>query len=192
MCQLFPSYSLVASRRLRGEREDRKTNLITSSLQRLIPSFRLGKFLRIGLLHTFVFRVCTHFAQRNNNVPPLLFTLLCSLFFLPSIRNHDVKRRYFTFFWGETGTQDNDFLILIFLRLRYSPWEFNSRKYHQHLTNWTTWNKNDEFWNSADSLLKRHFRHRSCCCRCLSSQIPPCCCLFSRNQGRVWIYNTIY
>ena len=81
MCQLFPSYSLVASRLLGGERDDRKTNLITSSLQRLIPSFRLRKFLRIGLVHTFVFRVCTHFAQRNNNVPPLLFTLLCSLFF---------------------------------------------------------------------------------------------------------------
>ena len=191
MCQLFPSYSLVASRLLGGERDDRKTNLITSSLQRLIPSFRLGKFLRIGMVHTFVFRVCTHFAQRNNNVPPLLFTLVCSLFFAVDTQPRRETSK-FHLFWGETGTQDNDFLILIFLRLRYSPWEFNSRKYHQHLTNWTTWSKNDEFWNSADSLLKRHFRHRSCRRRCLSSQIPPCCCLFSRNQGRVWIYNTIY
>ena len=144
MCQLFPSYSLVASRLLGGERDDRKTNLITSSLQRLIPAFRLGKFLRIGLVHTFVFRVCTHFAQRNNNAPPLLFTLLFSLFFAVDRQPRRETSKFHLFFWREAGTQDNDFLILRFLRLWYRPSEFNSRKYQQHLTNWTTRSRNFE------------------------------------------------
>ena len=64
----------------------------------------------------------------------------------------------FHVFW-RTLTQDNDFSNSFF-KLRYSPLEFNCRKICQHLTNWTPWNKSDKFWNSMNSLLKRHFRHR--------------------------------
>ena len=41
-----------------------------------------------------------------------------------------------------------------------SPLEFNSTKIHQHSTNWTRWNKNDEFWNNVNSLFKRRFLYR--------------------------------
>ena len=30
--------------------------------------------------------------------------------------------------------------------------EFNSRKIHHHLTNWTKWNKRDKVWSRANSL----------------------------------------
>jgi len=35
-------------------------------------------------------------------------------------------------------------LSLSFPELQYSPLEFNSRKIHQHLTNWMTWKKKSE------------------------------------------------
>ena len=44
-----------------------------------------------------------------------------------------------------------------FLKHRYSPLQFISRKVDQHLTNWTTWSKSDEFWNSLSSRFKRRF-----------------------------------
>ena len=46
--------------------------------------------------------------------------------------------------------------------------EFNSRKICEHLTNWTSWNKRDKVWSSANKLFQWHFR---CRCRrcCLSS-----------------------
>ena len=52
-----------------------------------------------------------------------------------------------------------------FLKHRYSPLEFISRKIHQHLTNWTTWNKSDKFLNSVNSRFKRRFHHRRRRCR---------------------------
>ena len=52
-----------------------------------------------------------------------------------------------------------------FLKHRYSPLEFISRKIHQHLTNWPTWNKSDEFFNSVNSRFKRRFHHRRGRCR---------------------------
>ena len=46
--------------------------------------------------------------------------------------------------------------------------KFNSRKYCQHLTKWTRWNKRDKVWSRATSLFKWRFcsRRRR---RCLSS-----------------------
>ena len=38
--------------------------------------------------------------------------------------------------------------------------QFNSRKICQHLTNWTSWNKRDKVWSSANSLFKWRFRSR--------------------------------
>ena len=51
------------------------------------------------------------------------------------------------------------FLNLCFNHI-YSPLEFNSTKIHQHSTNWTRWNKSDEFWNNVNSLFKRRFLYR--------------------------------
>ena len=61
-----------------------------------------------------------------------------------SSHDYDVKRPNFTFYGGREHK--------------------NSRKIHQHLTNWI---KSDEVWNSADFLIKRRFWHRCCrrlCC----------------------------
>ena len=55
--------------------------------------------------------------------------------------------------------------------LWYSSLELNSEKLCQHLTNWTTWNKRDKVWSSANSLFKWRFgsrRHR-CCLKSLIS-----------------------
>ena len=52
-----------------------------------------------------------------------------------------------------------------FLKHRYSPLQFISRKIDQHLTNWTTWSKSDEFWNTLSSRFKRRFHHRRRGCR---------------------------
>ena len=48
---------------------------------------------------------------------------------------------------------------------QYSLVELNSKKYGQHLTNWTTWNKRDKVWSSASPLFKCLFRscRRRCC-----------------------------
>ena len=51
---------------------------------------------------------------------------------------------------------------------QYSLVELNSKKYCQHLTNWTTWNKRDKVWGSATSIFKCLFRSRRRRC-CLSS-----------------------
>ena len=55
-----------------------------------------------------------------------------------------------------------------FLELWYSLLEFNSRNICQHLTNWTSWNKRDKVWSSANSLYKWRFRSNRHLC-CLSS-----------------------
>ena len=52
-----------------------------------------------------------------------------------------------------------------FPELSYSLLEFNSRNICQHLTNWTSWNKRDKVWSSANSLFKWCFcssRHGCC------------------------------
>ena len=51
---------------------------------------------------------------------------------------------------------------------QYSLVELNSKKYGQHLTNWTTWNKRDKVWSSASPLFKCLFRSRRRRC-CLTS-----------------------
>ena len=56
--------------------------------------------------------------------------------------------------------------------LWYSPLEFNSRKICQHLTNWTSWNKRDKAWSSANSLFEWRFRNRRRLC-CLSFLMAP-------------------
>ena len=47
-----------------------------------------------------------------------------------------------------------------FPELWYSLLEFSSRNICQHLTNWTSWNKRDNVWSSANSLYKWRFRSR--------------------------------
>ena len=47
-----------------------------------------------------------------------------------------------------------------FPELWYSLLEFNSRNICQHLTNWTSWNKRDKVWSSANSFFKWRFRSR--------------------------------
>ena len=96
-----------------------------------------------------------------------------------------------------------------FLKHRYSPLEFISRKIHQHLTNWPTWNKSDEFFNSVNSRFKRRFHHRRgrCRLRCprggvlglicppphlgLLSQLPassPVSPLSAPSPSRLWLF----
>jgi len=58
-----------------------------------------------------------------------------------------------------------------FSELWYSPLELNSRKIHQHLTNWTRWNKHDKVWGGGNSLFKWRFCSHHCHC-CLSSLMP--------------------
>ena len=55
-------------------------------------------------------------------------------------------------------------LFLTFPGLWYSL-RIQLQKICQHLTNWTSWNKCDEVWGSANSLFKWRFRsHRRRCC----------------------------
>ena len=82
---------------------------------------------------------------------------------LPSLRDLHVKLPKFTFCRGRVDTGQR--FCNSFLKHRYSPLEFISRKIHQHLTNWTTWNKSDEFLNSVNSRFKRRFHHRRGRCR---------------------------
>ena len=51
-------------------------------------------------------------------------------------------------------------LSFSFPDLWYSLLEINSRKICQHLTNWTSWNKRDKVWSSANSLFKGRFCSR--------------------------------
>ena len=48
----------------------------------------------------------------------------------------------------------NTKIFLFFSKLRYGPFVFNPRTFHQHLKDWIKMNKIDEVWNSAKSLLK--------------------------------------
>ena len=55
--------------------------------------------------------------------------------------------------------------------------EFTSRKIYHHLTNWTTWNKRDKVWSSANSLKERRkssllFKSRFRCRRSLLLKLP--------------------
>ena len=60
----------------------------------------------------------------------------------------------------EDVNEDNDFPTLSF------PEEGNTvfLSICRHLTIWTSWNKHDKVWSSANSLFKWHFRRR--CLRC--------------------------
>ena len=62
-------------------------------------------------------------------------------------------------------------LSFSFPELWYSLLEFSSRNIFQHLTiaNWTSWNKYDKAWSSANSLFK--WRFRSCRRRCCFSSL---------------------
>ena len=65
--------------------------------------------------------------------------------------------------WQDVNTRQR--LSFSFRDLRYNPLEFNSRNVHQHLTNWTRWDKRDKVWSGANSLSKWRFcNHRSRCC----------------------------
>jgi len=57
-----------------------------------------------------------------------------------------------------------------FPELQYSLLELNSRKYCQHLTNWTTWNYRGKVWSNLTSLFEWRFRSRRC--RCCSRSVP--------------------
>ena len=50
------------------------------------------------------------------------------------------------------------------------PFRIQLRKICQHLTNWTSWNKRDKLWSSANSLFKWRFGSRRCCLSSLLSQ----------------------
>ena len=57
-------------------------------------------------------------------------------------------------------------LSFSFPELWYSLLEFTQEKFQcQHLTNWTSWNKNDKVWSSAKTFYKWRFRSsRHVCC----------------------------
>ena len=74
--------------------------------------------------------------------------------------------RFSTFLWRRCTTTTWKCLISRFVKdvnirqwrsfsfpeLWYSLLEFNARKIIQQLTNWTSWNKRDKVWSSANSL----------------------------------------
>ena len=70
------------------------------------------------------------------------------------------KRPNFTF---RRGRQHKTTTYFSFPELWYSLLEFNSRKNCQHLTNWTSWNKRDKVWSSANSHFTWRFRSRRRC-----------------------------
>ena len=83
---------------------------------------------------------------------------------LQSLHDCDVKLSNFTLL-ENVSTRKR--LSSFFPELRlWSP--FSIRKIFQHLTNWARYNKHDEAWSSAYSLLKWRFRNRRRPC-CLSS-----------------------
>ena len=86
---------------------------------------------------------------------------------LPSLHYCNVKVPNLTFCRGLERRQR---LSFSFPELWYSLSEFNSRKICQHLTNWTSSNKRDKVWSSANSLFKWRFRRRRrpCCSSSLS------------------------
>ena len=49
------------------------------------------------------------------------------------------------------------------------------QKICRYLINWTSWNKRDKFWSSANSLFEWRFRNRRCrcCLRSISSWMDP-------------------
>ena len=68
---------------------------------------------------------------------------------LPWLHDYNVKVPNFTFCRGRERGQR---LYFSLPELWNSLLEFNSRKIHHHLTNWTKWNKRDKVWSSANSL----------------------------------------
>ena len=77
---------------------------------------------------------------------------------LPSLHDYNVKVPDFTFCRGRERRQ---WLSFSFAELWYSLLEFNSTEICQHLTNWTSWNKRDKVWSSANSLIELRFRKTS-------------------------------
>ena len=69
-------------------------------------------------------------------------------------------------FVDDVNTRQRPFFS--FFELWYSPLEFNSRKFLQHLTNWTTSNRRNYVWSSANTLFNWRFRNRRRRC-CFSS-----------------------
>ena len=91
-----------------------------------------------------------------------------SRFSLQSLHDHNVKVPNLTFCRGRELKTMTSFSFP-FPELWYSLIEFNSKKNCQHFKNWTSWNKRDKVWSSANSLFKWRFRsgrHR-CCLRSL-------------------------
>lgn len=85
----------------------------------------------------------------QNQTWTLSFSILCFipifLFPVPCARS-DVNTRSIFLFFSELG---------------YSPLKFNSKRNCQHLTNWFNemeYNKSEEVWNNANSLLRWRFR----------------------------------
>ena len=93
--------------------------------------------------------------QRLCTCVTLFCTFLCRRFTTTTW-----KRPNFTF---RRGRQQKTTTYFSFPELWYSLLEFNSRKNCQHLTNWTSWNKRDKVWSSANSHFKWRFRSRRRC-----------------------------
>ena len=91
-----------------------------------------------------------------------------------TIFEHFCSRRCTTTTWKclisrfVVDVNTRQWLSLSFPELWYSLFEFSSRNNCQHLTNWTSWNKRDKVWSSANLLFKWRFRSRDRCC-CLNS-----------------------
>ena len=87
----------------------------------------------------------------------------CTVFVYFSWHEYDVKPPNFTFFGGFK-------LLFSSSALWYSPLRFNSRKIHEHLTNWTRLNNSKEVCNTKDSLFEWSFHFR-CCPGCFKSSL---------------------
>ena len=87
----------------------------------------------------------------------------CTVFVYISWHEYDVKPPNFTFFGGFK-------LLFSSSAFWYSPLWFNSRKIHEHLTNWTRLNNSKEVCNTKDSLFEWSFRFH-CCPGCFKSSL---------------------
>ena len=104
---------------------------------------------------------------QNNNFARASRFLYISL---PSLHDYNVKVPNFTFCRGREQTTTTFFFFS-----ELQSFRIQLQKICRYLINWTSWNKRDKFWSSANSLFEWRFRNRRCrcCLRSISSWMDP-------------------
>ena len=118
---------------------------------------------------------------QNNN-----FARASRFFSLPSLHGYNVKMPNFTFCRGHENKTTINFSLFPNLNT-----VFYTRKICQHLTNWTSWNKRDKIWSSANSLFTWRFRsrRRRCCWSSLMIKKYLLCVFTWRHRNHIGVPN---